>query len=152
ARRVLALEDELRRARPDLVHVQTPFVAHWCGGRLARRLGLPLVVSYHTYFEDYLHHYVPFLPRTALRALARTASRRQCDQAQTVIVPSTAFRDVLRGYGVRAPLEVLPTGLPLHSFAGGDGAAFRRKHGIPAERPVMLHVGRMAHEKNVPFL
>ena len=152
ARRVLDLEPQLRQSRPDLVHVQTPFVAHWAGERLARRLGVPLVVSYHTYFEDYLHHYVPFAPRAALRALARTASRRQCNQAQAVVVPSTAFRDVLLGYGVRAPLVVLPTGVPLHAFAGGDGVAFRRRHGIAAQRPMMLHVGRMAHEKNVPFL
>jgi len=152
ARDVLALEPALRAARPQLVHVQTPFVAHWAGARLARRLGLPLVVSYHTYFEDYLHHYVPLLPRVALRALARQASRVQCNQARAVIVPSTAFRDVLRGYGVAAPLEVLPTGLPLDAFRGADGAGFRRRHGIAAERPVMLHVGRMAHEKNVPFL
>ena len=96
ARDVLALEPALRAARPQLVHVQTPFVAHLTGVRLARRLGVPLVASYHTYFEDYLHHYVPLLPRVALRALARQASRVQCNQAQTVIVSSTALPVVSR--------------------------------------------------------
>jgi 1,2-diacylglycerol 3-alpha-glucosyltransferase len=40
----------------------------------------------------------------------------------------------------------------LQEFAGGDGAAFRARHGIAADRPVMLLVGRVAHEKNIGFL
>ena len=38
----------------DLVHIQTPFVAHYTGLSLARRLGVPVVESYHTFFEQYL--------------------------------------------------------------------------------------------------
>ena len=40
----------------------------------------------------------------------------------------------------------------LHEFEGGDGAAFRSHHGIAPDRPVMLLVGRVAHEKNIGFL
>jgi glycosyltransferase involved in cell wall biosynthesis len=47
---------------------------------------------------------------------------------------------------------VIPTGLHLEQFAGGDRAAFRTRHGIPADRSVMLLVGRVAHEKNIGFL
>jgi 1,2-diacylglycerol 3-alpha-glucosyltransferase len=53
---------------------------------------------------------------------------------------------------VRGRVEVIPTGLPLDEFRGGDGAAFRRRLGIDASRQVLVHVGRMAHEKNVGFL
>ncbi len=151
ARAVLRLLPQLA-GRFDLVHVQTPFVAHWAGVRLARRLRVPLLLTYHTHFEEYLHHYVPFLPRPLLRAVARAGSRRQCHQAAAVVVPSSAFLEVLRGYGVRTPLTVIPTGLPASAFRRGDGDAFRRAHGIAPERPVILHVGRMAHEKNLPFL
>jgi len=54
---------ELAAAHFDLVHIQTPFIAHYAGVELARRLKLPVVETYHTYFEEYLHHYVPLLPR-----------------------------------------------------------------------------------------
>jgi glycosyltransferase involved in cell wall biosynthesis len=151
ARAVLRLAPELS-GRFDLVHVQTPFVAHWAGVRLARTLGLPLLLTYHTYFEEYLHHYVPFLPRPLLRALARKASKTQCHQAAAAVVPSSAFHQVLREYGVRTPLTVLPTGLAEGVFREGDGAAFRQAHGIAQGRPVILNVGRIAHEKNLPFL
>jgi glycosyltransferase involved in cell wall biosynthesis len=136
----------------DLVHVQTPFAAHYAGVRLARRLGLPVLTTYHTHFEEYIQHYLPLLPRPLLRSLARRLARHQCDSLDAVIVPSPAMADTLTGYGVTAPLHVLPTGIPVARFAGGDGAAFRARHGIPADRPLALYVGRVAHEKNIGFL
>lgn len=136
----------------DLVHVHTPFVAHRLGRRLARSLDLPLVVSYHTFFEEYLQHYVPFLPPALLGWAARRFSLRQCGDADRVIVPSLAFREVLDGYGVTTPLTVLPTGLDLAEMSGGDGDRFRACLGVSPGRPLLVHVGRMAHEKNVDFL
>jgi len=38
----------------DLVHVQTPFVAHYAGLRLARRMGVPCVETYHSTIKDFL--------------------------------------------------------------------------------------------------
>lgn len=136
----------------DLVHIQTPFVAHYAGLAAARRLGLPVIATYHTLFEEYLQHYAPLLPAGWLKRRARGLSRRQCNALDGVIVPSTAMRERLLGYGVDAPLHVLPTGIPVERFRGRDGAAFRRQHGIAPERPVALFVGRVAHEKNIGFL
>ncbi len=150
--RLLALTDQLRRERFDLVHIQTPFVAHYAGIELARRLALPVVESYHTYFEHYLQHYVPALPARLLQALARRFTVSQCRQVDAVISPSQQMADALRAYGVTTPIEVLPTGLPAERFTGGDGARFRRRYGIPERRPIALFLGRVAHEKNIDFL
>lgn len=138
--------------RFDLVHVQTPFVAHYFGAGLARRFGVPLVVSYHTYFEHYFHHYLPFVPAAWLKWLARSVSRSQLKVVDQVIAPSPQMAEVLKAYGVTAPIEVLPTGLDEELFRGGNGERFRSAHGIPPERPVMLTVGRVAFEKNLGFL
>lgn len=136
----------------DLIHVQTPFVAHYAGLRLARELELPVVETYHTYFEEYLGHYVPFLPDALLRRLARSFSRRQCNQLDGLIVPSRAMREVLQRYGVTTRTAVIPTGLAPADLERGDGPAFRVRRGIAAGRPVLLCVGRMAYEKNLGFL
>ncbi|MGE5491873.1 MAG: glycosyltransferase [Actinomycetota bacterium] len=136
----------------DLIHIQTPFVAHYAGLKAARRHGIPVVATYHTLFEEYLHHYAPFLPSGWLKARARAFSRRQCNALDAVVVPSTAMGERLRSYGVTVPIRILPTGIPLDRFQRGDGAAFREKHGIEPDRPVALFVGRVAHEKNIGFL
>lgn len=136
----------------DLIHIQTPFVAHYAGIKAARQLGLPVVATYHTLFEEYLQHYAPFLPGGWLKGQARALSRRQCNALDTVVVPSTAMKQRLESYGVSRPMQVLPTGIPLAQFDHGDGAAFRARHGIAPTRPVALFVGRVAHEKNIGFL
>jgi glycosyltransferase involved in cell wall biosynthesis len=138
--------------RFDLVHVQTPFLAHYAGIGFARRFGVPVVATYHTLFEEYLFHYVPFVPRAVMRAAARRFSRSQCNALDAVVVPSTAMRETLEGYGVATRIEIVPTGIPLPEFSGGDGARFRACHGIAAARPVLVYVGRVAFEKNIGFL
>ena len=136
----------------ELIHIQTPFVAHYAGLNAARTLGIPLLATYHTLFEEYLQHYAAFLPAGWLKRQARAFSRRQCNALGAVIVPSLALRERLVSYGVSVPLHVLPTGIPSAQFGAGDGTAFRQRYGIPAERPVALFVGRVAHEKNIGFL
>jgi 1,2-diacylglycerol 3-alpha-glucosyltransferase len=138
--------------RFDLVHIQTPFMAHYAGVRLARRWRVPCVATYHTLFEEYLHHYVPFAPHSAMRAAAREFSRRQCRDLDAVIVPSIAMRETLERYGVKTPTEIIPTGIPLATISGGEGARFRAAHGIQADRPILVYVGRVAFEKNIEFL
>ncbi|MCE2898160.1 MAG: glycosyltransferase [Betaproteobacteria bacterium] len=149
---IRALLPRLARERFDLVHVQTPFVAHYLGLWLARQLGVPCVETYHTFFEEYLFHYVPFLPRALMRAAARRFSRAQGNSVDALVVPSSAMGEVLAGYGVRAPMAVIPTGIPLADFGGGTGLRFRQAMGIAPEAPLLLFVGRVAHEKNIGFL
>lgn len=148
----MAEREALYAADFDLIHIQTPFAAHYLGVKLAKELGIPRVETYHTYFEEYLYHYLPFMPKGAARYLARSLSRRQCNDLDALVVPSHGMLEVLRGYGIQARAEIIPTGLPAESFVPGDGAAFRTLHGIPPQRPVMLYVGRVAFEKNIGFL
>ncbi|MGF1547989.1 MAG: glycosyltransferase [Thiotrichales bacterium] len=136
----------------DLVHVQTPFMAHRVGVRFARIRGIPVVATYHTFFEEYLYNYIPGLPRNLLRLAARSFSRRQCAELDALIVPSTPMLDVLRGYGITTPATVLPTGLNMDDFTSGNGPAFRHAQGIAENRPVIVYVGRVAFEKNIEFL
>jgi 1,2-diacylglycerol 3-alpha-glucosyltransferase len=147
--RVLA---NIPRGHVDMVHIHTPFVAHYAGARFARSASIPCVATYHTFFEEYLHHYVPVLPRRIGRVLARSFTRSQCADVQALIAPSDPMRDVLLEYGVSTPIHVLPTGLPADRFISGDSERFRAQARIPAGRPLVTYVGRVAHEKNIEFL
>jgi glycosyltransferase involved in cell wall biosynthesis len=139
----------------DLVHVQTPFAAHYAGLRHARRKHLPCIATYHTHFEEYLHNYLPALPQAGLRWFARSLARRQCNALDAVVVPSSAMQDTLIDYGVTAPLHRVPTGIPVEHFGAAcrpASAEFRARFAIPEDAPLALFVGRAAHEKNIGFL
>lgn len=144
--------DDLSADGVDLIHIQTPFAAHYAGLRMARRRRVPVLATYHTHFEEYIHHYLPVLPRRFLAGIARRIARSQCNGLDAVVVPSLAMRDTLGDYGVSAPMHVLPTGIPVAHFANGNRQRFRFRHGIPEHRPVALYVGRVAFEKNIGFL
>ena len=148
-RRTLA---ELSARKFDVVHIHTPFLAHYAALRFARAQRTPVIATYHTLFEEYLHHYVPLLPRKITGGLARRFSRSQCNELDAVIAPSLAMKQALLAYGINKRIEILPTGLPAERFRPGDGAAFRRRHNLTQGRPLLLFVGRAAHEKNIGFL
>ena len=147
-----AITEDLRRQDFDIVHIQTPFVAHYAGVAISKQLNLPRIESYHTFFEEYLYHYVPFLPKSWLRFVARRFTKSQCNDVHGVIVPSTAMLEVLRNYGVQTQMKIAPTGIEIERFSVGNGDGFRSRFGIPADRPTLVHVGRVAHEKNMDFL
>lgn len=143
---------EQEAAHCDVIHVQTPFLAHYAAVRAAHKMNLPLIGTYHTLFEEYFQHYIPFLPSDWLKGIARRVSRNQCNDMTRVIVPSRAIEARLRDYGVTSHMQILPTGIPLAQFSTGDGQRFRKQHGIALDRPLALFVGRVAHEKNIGFL
>ncbi len=149
---IRALRSQLERLEPDLVHIQTPFVAHYQGTALARALRVPVIETYHTYFEEYLHHYVPLMPRAVMRFVARRFTVSQCNVLDALVVPSRAMEQALLDYGVECPMHIIPTGMEMERFAGGDGQRFRAQLGIAPGQPVLVHVGRIAHEKNIEFL
>lgn len=150
--------DAVRKAQPqllarqwDVIHIHTPFQAHRLGVRMGKIANIPTVETYHTYFEEYVAHYLPWAPPSLLRWAARGLSRRLCHAVDHLVVPTQEMTDVLDGYGITTPSTVLPTGIDLNEFAKGDGVAFRAKHGITDE-PVICTVSRLAIEKNIAFL
>jgi 1,2-diacylglycerol 3-alpha-glucosyltransferase len=143
---------DLARRSWDVIHIHTPFRAHQIGVALARITGRPTVESYHTYFEEYIANYLPWFPPSLLRLFVRRFSRRLCENIDHLIVPTAEMAEVLRGYGIGTPSTVVPTGIRLEEFAHGDGARFRRDHGIGETQPMLLTVSRLAIEKNIDFL
>jgi len=151
-RKISKLLPQLEEQRFDILHIQTPFVAHYAGIYLAKKLGIPCVVTYHTYFEAYFEKYLPWLPSGLLRKIARKYSASQCNQVNGIISPSSQMLSKLREYGAESEAAVIPTGLKLDQYHHVGESNFRSKYNIDEDDQVLLYVGRVAHEKNIPFL
>ncbi len=136
----------------DIVHTQTPFTIGGPAVKWARKSGAKVVHTYHTLFAAYVEHYLWFLPKALSVWYAKTASRRYCDSCDLLITPSTEMRDVLAGYNVSKPIEVIPTGIRLERFQGRDPQRFRKLKGYKPEDRILLFMGRVAEEKNIDFL
>lgn len=149
---VSRITEQLKEKQFDIIHIETPFSAHYEGLRLAKKLNLPVVETYHTHFEEYFYHYLPLVPKGITKFIARQFSRWQCNKVDGLIVPSQAMKEVLQEYGITKPIDIIPTGMDRYFFKQGNGKRFREKNNIPLDRPTLLHIGRIAHEKNIDFL
>lgn len=133
--------------RPDLVHVATPGPLGWAALRAARALGLPTSADFRTNFHAYCRHY-------GLRWLAPVALgylRRLHAMADTTFVPTSELRDQLMACGFER-LQVLGRGVDAQRFSPGRrDPALRARWQAGAHERVMLYVGRLAAEKNLPL-
>lgn len=144
------LSDRLDAFNPHIVHAHHPFLLGMTALRIARYRQLPLVFTHHTLYEQYTHYVPgdsPLLQRFAVELVTQYANL-----TDRVFAPSESVALLLRERGVTAPITVVPTGVELAQFSYGDGLAFRKKCGIPDHAFVVGHVGRLAPEKNLPFL
>lgn len=140
----------LEQFRPDIVHSHHPHLLGNTAVRIASRFSRPLVFTHHTMYEHYLH-YVP-AEANRMQQFVVSLVTGYCNLCDHVIAPSQSVARVLRRRGVETPVSVVPTGVDVQRFANGDGLAFRRFMGIPQEAFVAGYVGRLAPEKNLPFL
>lgn len=144
------LNPALQGYRPDIIHSHHPFLLGDTALRFAADCHCPVVFTHHTLYEEYLH-YVPF-PRTAMRHFVIELSTHYANLCDAVIAPSESIAALIRKRGVSVPIEVIPTGIDLARFAGGDGGRFRKEAGIPNDAFVVGTLGRLAAEKNLGYL
>jgi glycosyltransferase involved in cell wall biosynthesis len=144
------LKRYMKKFVPDIVHSHGPFFMGDYALRLSRQHAIPLVFTYHCMFEQYVHDW-PVQNEGVKRFMVKLAAGYS-NLVDQVITPSESVKDILLKRGVKTPMEVIPTGIDAQRFAKGDGIAFRKLNNIPLDARVVGHAGRLAPEKNLPFL
>ncbi|TDK28733.1 glycosyltransferase family 1 protein [Luteimonas aestuarii] len=134
-----------RDARPDAIYVATEGPLGWSAVRAARKLGIPVATGFHTRFDEYMRDYgLPWLQPVAMRWM-----RHFHNSAQATLVPTRALGDFLQASGfheVRLLRRAVDTVLfdPAKRDEGIRSAWLGDDAG-----PVVIHVGRIAAEKNL---
>lgn len=139
----------------DIVHTQTEFSLGTFGKNLAKLCGIPLVHTYHTMYEDYVHYIV----NGALisRSMAHSFSRHFCNSANAVIAPTEKVKTSLQDYGVTRPISIIPTGIDTtrfkkENYSAAHIAEMRNQYGFSQSTEVLLVVGRIAQEKSIDII
>ena len=145
------LRREIQRLHLDVLHSQTPWFLGLLAARTSKQHHIPHVSTYHTLYDHYAH-YLFFLPEHATQNLIEWWLPEFYNQCDCVIVPSRVAAESLKSYGIRAPIEVVPTGIPIPPAEATSPEAVwevRKCYGIPHDAPLLLYVGRIAKEKSV---
>ncbi len=135
---------------PDIIHSHYPFLIGSAALREAAHCHVPLVFTYHTMYEKYIHYMS--MDSDAVRMFVAGLAKGYANLSDQVIAPSGSVARLLRERGVAAPIEVIPTGVEMDRFAQGSRSRGRRKWNIPEDTFLLGHVGRLTPEKNLGFL
>ncbi|WP_352400380.1 glycosyltransferase family 4 protein [Anaerotignum sp.] len=136
----------------DVIHTQTEFSLGFFGKFISTTQGIPLVHTYHTMYEDYVHYIAGGHIITS--EMARDFSKVFCNATTDVIVPTQKTKDLLLSYGVTTPISIIPTGIDTSHFNQDNFSCeeiqeLRHSLGLSADTPVVLSLGRIAKEKSI---
>lgn len=140
----------MRRIGLDIIHVHSPFLLGRMGARAAKRYNLPLVFTFHTLYDQYVH-YIP-VAQQASRRFVQVIGRDFCNRCDLVVTPSRLVMNYLRRLGVSTAIQTIPTGVELDEFTDADPLWLQKNFGVSPDERVLLFVGRLGKEKNVTFL
>lgn len=148
-------EEYIRKMDLDVIHVHTEMGIGLFARQMAKKYNIPLVYTYHTLYEDYLHYVNPKDFQTvdqAGRRVVRYLSKLAGNGPMAVIAPSNKTKKALQSYGVKTPIYIVPTGIDLSDFLKKNLdaekiQAVRQSLGLSDEGHTVVFVGRIAKEK-----
>lgn len=134
--------------RPDLVHIVTEGPLGWSALQAALKLKIPVCSDFRTNFHAYsLHYGIGWLKKPIVAYL-----RKFHNHTLLTMVPTEHMRADLAAIGFRN-LRVVARGVDTQLFhPERRSEALRREWGVTPDTPVVLHVGRLAAEKNLSAL
>lgn len=145
--------EEIERFKPVIIHVHHPFILGKMGLDLAEAFKIPLVYTFHTLYDFFMHYFL--LDTPAIRQVATDYVVRFANLCDLVIAPTEPIKEHLMEIGVKTWVESVSTGIDFKRFEGMTGERLEKqrvKRGLDRFDEIILNVGRIAQEKNVETL
>lgn len=150
-----AMEIIKKEWKLDVIHSQTEFGVGYFSRIVSKRLKIPVVHTYHTLYEDYVHyvlkgHFNKFLKKLVVK-LTKYYCDKKCDE---LIVPTNKIKDLFNNkYNINREMHVIPSGIDLKKFYPNRKLldkvkSLKRKYKIKNEEFIIGSVGRIASEKS----
>jgi len=136
----------------DVVNVHHPYISGTLALRYCRPKNIPIIFTGHTRYDVYANAYLPRPAAWSVQQVIAYYLPNFLNKIDLTIVPSESARKVLLDYGVQKMIQVIPHGIDLSLFRAAGGAFDRTDLGIPSEDVLLIYVGRLGAEKNLPLL
>ena len=143
----------------DVIHCQTEFGVGTFARIIAKQLNIPLVHTYHTMYEDYIHYITKGYFNKTGKKIIEYLTLFYCDKTATELVVPTkkAYELFKEKYKVDRNVYIVPTGIEVEKFYLENNKQLnivkkRESLGLKRDDFVILFVGRIGSEKNVELL
>ena len=143
----------------DVIHSQTEFGIGTFARIIAKQFNIPLVHTYHTMYEDYVHYITHGYFNRSSKKIVEYLTLFYCDKtiSELVVPTKKAYELFKQKYKVNRNVYIVPTGIEVEKFYREKNNKLnidkkREELGIKKDDFVILFVGRIASEKNIEFL
>ena len=151
--------NKIKKWRLDVIHSHTEFGVGTFARIISKQLNIPLLHTYHTMYEDYVHYITKGYFNRSSKKLVEYLTMFYCDTtANELIVPTKKTLDLFKEkYKMDKNIYIVPTGIEIERFYSEtiDFKAvdnIKRDLNIKKDDFVILFVGRLGKEKNLDFL
>ena len=149
----------IKKWKLDIIHSHTEFGIGTFARLIARQLNIPLVHTYHTMWEEYVHYVTKGYFDKSSKKIVEYLTLFYCDKtASELIVPTRKTYDLFKEkYQVDRNIHIVPTGIEIERFFEENidkkgVLKIKQRLGINEESFNLLFVGRLAKEKNIEYL
>ena len=151
--------NKIRKWNLDVIHSHTEFGVGTFARIISKQFNIPLVHTYHTMYEDYVHYITKGYFNNTSKKIVEYLTNFYCDKTATeLIVPTKKTYDLFKEkYKYERNVHIVPTGIEVERFYKENIDSkkedeIRKRHGLSNSDFVVLFVGRFAKEKDVEFL
>ena len=154
----LRIIKKIKKWNLDVIHSHTEFGVGTFARIIAKQFGIPLVHTYHTMYEDYVHYITKGYFDGASKKIVEYLTKFYCDKTTELIVPTKKTYDLFKQkYKFDRTVHIVPTGIEIERFYKENNnkkeiEKLRNDLGFDKNDFVILFVGRIAEEKNINLL
>jgi len=141
---------QLKKEKIDLVHFQTPLTIGMQGIIIAKLLKVPLIGTFHTLIADpkYLKHVK--INGAIAQGISWAYARAYYNQCDLITCPSESVKNELLEHTFIKPIKVISNGIDFSLFDNSNWKKVKEKYNPNGK--TLLFIGRIAHEKSIPYL
>lgn len=151
--------EKIKKWDLDIIHSHTEFGVGTFARIIAKQFDIPIVHTYHTMYEDYVHYITKGYFNRTSKKIVEYLTKFYCDQTVSeLIVPTKKAYDLFKQkYHVGRNVHIIPTGIEIErfyseNFKKEEITNLKTKLGFDKNDLIILFVGRMGKEKSVDFL
>ena len=149
--------DMVRPLNLDIIHTHSEFSLYLASRQVSKKFNIPSIHTLHSFYPDYVHYLPPpfnYLMHKKLPSYMKYVLRSQ----RLVICPSRKNADYLSFIKYPKPVRIIPNGIDLSYFHERSddheiaSKKMRERLHVSADEDLIVFVGRLGSEKNVPVL
>lgn len=148
-----AIESEIKRFQPDVIHIQDHFVISPVVQKIAKQLSIPMMGTNHFLPENLTHYlHLPTRLEQMVKNWAWAQFRKIFEQLHAVTTPTVTAAQHLKGVNLTRTVLAVSNGVDLKKFHPNNNGEYLKKRLNLPDKPILLYVGRLDQEKNLDVI